>query len=339
MIDAKLHDEPGRLAALGRYDVMDTPREAPFERITGLVRAVLNVPISTLSLIDADRQWYKSCVGMESSDLPREFSFCTQTIQAREPLYVPDTVQDGRFAHLPTVTGEPFIRSYLGVPLASPDGYNLGALCALDVRPRDFSDGQIEVLKSFAALAVDELELRRIAQIDSLTGAATRRSFLLEMEKAAAKYARRRQPAVLLTLDIDHFKRVNDTFGHPSGDVVLRTASNRMEAILRTEDLLGRLGGEEFGVLLAETELHQAVKTAERLRCALQDAPFELKEPLRVTASFGISALAADRLSPELWLASADQALYSAKRNGRNRCCVAKTVEISAEPESSGRAL
>lgn len=324
MIDAKLHDEPGRLAALGRYEVMDTPREAPFERITGLVRAVLNVPISTLSLIDADRQWYKSCVGMESSDLPREFSFCTHTIQEREPLYVPDTLQDSRFAIYPTVTGAPYIRSYLGVPLANPEGFNVGALCALDVRPHEFSCGQIEVLKSFAALAVDELELRRIAQIDSLTGAATRRGFLLELEKAIAKFVRRGQSTVLLTLDIDHFKRINDAFGHPSGDAVLRTVTSRLQDMLRTEDLLGRLGGEEFGILLADTEVDRAAETAERLRGALENAPFELKEPLRVTASFGISAIGEDRLSPELWLASADEALYSAKRNGRNRCCVAE---------------
>ena len=325
MIDAKLYDEPGRLAALGRYEVMDTAREAPFERITGLVRAVLHVPISTLSLVDADRQWYKSCVGMDSSDLPREFSFCTHTIQAREPLYVPDTWKDMRFAHYPTVTGEPYIRSYLGVPLASADGFNLGALCALDVRPHEFNSGQIEVLKSFAALAVDELELRRIAQIDSLTGAVTRRSFLLEMEKAIAKFVRSGEPTALIILDIDHFKLVNDTLGHPSGDAVLRTVSSRLEAMLRKNDLLGRLGGEEFGILLADTEAHEAVRVAERLRCALMDTPFELKEPLRVTASFGISAIGGDRCSPELWLASADHALYSAKRNGRNRCWVAES--------------
>lgn len=295
---------------------MDTPREAPFERITGLVRAVLDVPISTLSLIDADRQWYKSCVGMESSDLPREFSFCTHTIHAREPLYVPDTLQDGRFALSPTVIGAPYIRSYLGVPLMNPDGYNLGALCALDVRAHEFSDAQIELLKSFAALAVDELELRRIAQIDSLTGAASRRKFLFELNKAIAMFVRRRQPAVLLTLDIDHFKSVNDTFGHPSGDTVLRTVSSRFEAMLRTEDLLGRLGGEEFSILLAQTELPQAVQTAERLRCALQNIPFERNEPLGVTASFGISPIAPDRLFPELWLAMPTKA--STPQSGRD---------------------
>ena len=172
------------MAALHRYEILDTPREPSFDRITGLVRAVLNVPISTLSLIDSDRQWYKSCVGMESTDLPRELSFCTHTIQSRSPLCVPDTLKDARFAQYPSVTGEPFIRSYLGIPLATPDGYVLGALCALDVQPREFNVGQIEVMKSFAALAENEFELRRIAQIDSLTGAATRRSFLIELEKA-----------------------------------------------------------------------------------------------------------------------------------------------------------
>ena len=330
MLDAKLQDESGRMAALHRYEILDTPREAPFERITGLVRAVLHVPISTLSLIDADRQWYKSCVGMDSSDLPRDHSFCTHTIQTRQPLVVPDTLQDARFAQYPTVTGEPFIRSYVGVPLATPDGYNLGSLCALDVQPRAFSPGQVDVLKSFAALAVDELELRRIAQIDSLTGAATRRSFLLEMEKAISKFVRRGQSATLLTMDIDHFKQVNDTYGHPAGDVVLRTVSNRLMAILRKEDLLGRLGGEEFGILLPDIELHQAIQVAEKLRCALHDSPMILNEPLRVTASFGISALEREFVSPELWLSRADQALYSAKRAGRNQCYTAAAGQVLA---------
>ena len=325
MRDTKLQDEFGRMSALHRYEILDSQREAPFDRITGLVRAVLNVPISTLSLIDADRQWYKSCFGMESADLPRELSFCTHTIQSRAALCIPDTLEDSRFAQYPSVTGEPFIRSYLGVPLATPDGYNLGALCALDVQPRHFSDGQIDVLKSFAALAENEMELRRIAQTDSLTGTATRRRFLLELEKVIASFTRRGQPAALLTLDIDHFKRVNDTYGHPVGDTVLRTVSDRLEAALRKEDLLGRLGGEEFGILLAGTDLRQAVQTAERLRCVLADSPILLNEPLGITASFGVCATDNECLSPELWLARADQALYDAKRTGRNRCSVAST--------------
>ncbi len=323
MLDEKLFDEPARLAALHRYEVLDTPREAPFERITGLVRAVLNVPISTLSLIDTDRQSYKSCVGIDSSDMPREFSFCTHTIQSREPMRIPDTLEDPRFAQYPSVVGAPFIRSYLGVPLASPDGYNIGSLCALDVQPRDFSDAQVEVLKSFAALAVDELELRRIAQTDSLTGAATRRGFLLEMEKAIARFVRKDHSVSLLTLDVDHFKGINDTFGHPAGDTVLRSITATLQSLIRKEDLVGRLGGEEFGILLGGAGLPEATLVAEELRAAIENISFPTCEDIVVTASFGIADLRADCLSPELWLASSDQALYRAKREGRNRFCAA----------------
>lgn len=330
MVDAKLQDEQGRLAALRRCEVLDTPREAPFERVTGLVRAVLNVPIATVSLIDKNRQWYKSCVGMDSADLPRELSFCTHTIQSREPLAIPDTLADPRFAHYPTVIGEPFIRSYLGVPFASPDGYNLGSLCALDTKPRTFEPAQIEVLRNFAALIADELELRRIAQYDSLTGASTRRSFLLEIEKSIATYRRSRTPASLLVLDVDHFKRINDGFGHPVGDEVLRRLSQCVQEQLRKGDLLGRLGGEEFGILLAGDDSRAAEMAANRLRNAISDLCFSEPSELNVTASFGIASLEDADATPERWVARADAALYTAKRNGRNRCVVADALELVA---------
>jgi predicted signal transduction protein with EAL and GGDEF domain len=102
-----------------------------------------------------------------------------------------------------------------GVLLAIPDGYNIGSLCAIDNKPREYSTEQIQMLKSFGALVVDELELRRIAQTDALTGASTRRGFLLEMEKMMARSSRSEMNGALRMLDIDHFKSVNDTFGHP----------------------------------------------------------------------------------------------------------------------------
>ncbi|WP_419804956.1 sensor domain-containing diguanylate cyclase [Terriglobus sp.] len=334
-MDAKLHDEQGRIAALRRYEVLDTPREAPFERVANLVRTVLNVPISTVSLIDTDRQWYKSCLGMESRELPREETFCTHTIRAREPLIVPDTLLDDRFAELAIVKGEPFIRSYAGVPLASPDGYNLGSLCAIDRQPREFSPAQIEVMKSFAALVVDELELRRIAQIDSLTEAATRRSFLLELEKAISNFNRSGRPATLLVMDVDHFKRVNDTFGHAAGDDVLRKTCTKISSLLRKADCIGRLGGEEFGILLNEAEADLAWKIAERLRQTVEELTFSGVDS-QVTASFGLAALDADLLQPDVWLARADEALYAAKHSGRNRVCVAESKAVAARTVPKG---
>lgn len=320
----KLQDEAGRVAALRRYEVLDTPAEAPFDRITKLIRVVLNVPISTVSLIDQDRQWFKSCVGMPSVEMPREQSICTHTIRSHEPLLIPDTLLDDRFATLPCVTGEPLLRSYAGIPLCSPDGYNLGSLCALDTKPRTFEPAQVDVMKNFAALVVEELELRRIAQVDSLTEAATRRSLVLEMEKAISTFRRSGRPATLLVLDVDHFKTVNDTHGHGVGDSVLRDVCATLMPMLRREDMVGRLGGEEFGVLLTATDAAQGVATAERLRKAIEELRFSGSSPFRVTASFGVAELESECDNPNGWLARADGALYAAKRSGRNRTCTAQ---------------
>ncbi|SFS04152.1 diguanylate cyclase with GAF sensor [Granulicella pectinivorans] len=323
MVDTKLEDEAGRLAALHRYEVLDTPKEAAFDRITGLVKTVLSVPICAVSLIDADRQWFKSCVGLDVDGTARDISFCTHTIKARVPMNIPDAAEDPRFAENPLVTGAPYIRSYLGVPLSSPDGYNLGSLCAIDTKPRDFDPTQIEVLKSFAAIVTNEMELRRIAQVDHLTGAATRRGFTVEVDKTISRFLRGQTPAAFVVMDIDHFKKVNDTYGHPAGDIVLRTVGTKLSELIRSGDLLGRLGGEEFGILLTGDTVEQATETAERLREALETTVIEHDPPIRITASFGIAALDAECLSFEKWLAKADAALYEAKRTGRNKCCVA----------------
>jgi diguanylate cyclase (GGDEF)-like protein len=323
MVDERqLADEQGRLAAVHRYEVLDTPAEEPFDRITKLVQMVLGVPIAVVTLIDSDRQWFKSCVGLESSGTARDVSFCTHTIQRREAMNIPDATKDSRFADNPLVTGEPFIRSYLGVPLMTPDGYNVGALCAIDRRPREFSEEQTQMLASFASLVVDELELRRIAQTDHLTGAATRRGFVLELEKQISRMKRGGQASGLILLDVDHFKQVNDTYGHPVGDAVLRNLAERVRGKLRTGDTLGRLGGEEFGILLPDADAKAAVESAERLRLAVAAEAIVQEPELRVTISLGVSAKT-EIGTPAEWIAVADEALYEAKRTGRDRVCAA----------------
>jgi diguanylate cyclase (GGDEF)-like protein len=327
--DAKLHDESGRVMALRRYEVLDTPDESQFERITSLVTAVLKVPICTVSLVDTDRQWFKSCIGLTFRQTPRETSFCTHTIRRRRPLMVPDALKDSRFMHYPIVTGEPFVRSYLGAPLCTPDGYNVGTICVYDHVPREFREDEIAVLTSFASLVVDELELRRIAQIDHLTGASTRRNFQLEMEKAMTDRQRTGRDHSLVLFDLDHFKRINDTHGHPVGDLVLQEAVRRIQHAVRPSDTVGRLGGEEFAVLLRETGLDDALKLADRLRRSLAERPVLHTPEVSMTASFGAATLQ-DIETAETWLARADEALYEAKRSGRNRCCAAEAMASTA---------
>ncbi|MEJ7926034.1 sensor domain-containing diguanylate cyclase [Sphingobium sp. AN641] len=326
----KLSDEPGRLAALERYDILDTPAEGAFDKITQLVRAVLNVPMSAVSLIDADRQWFKSHPGLEISQTPRDVAFCDHTIRDSGPMIVPDATQDPRFCDNMLVTGDPGVASYAGVPLRTPDGYNIGSLCAIDTRPRAFDPAQIEILQSLAAIIVEQMELRRIAERDFLSGALTRRAFIAEMDKAIALFDRRQRPASLLLLDIDHFKRINDSHGHPVGDRTIQAVAELCTMLKRPSDSLGRIGGEEFALLLPETDEDDALLAAQRFCEAIAKLEIEHETPIHVTASFGVAAIGTGRLHSDGWLGAADAALYEAKRGGRNRVTVAPLPRIRA---------
>lgn len=317
----KPQDEDGRLAALRRYDILDTAPEEPFDKLTELVRKVLGVPIAAVSLVDSERQWFKSIAGLNACETSRDISFCTHTIMQAEPMVVPDAALDVRFAKNPLVTGEPRIRAYLGVPLQTPDGYNIGALCAIDTKPRAFPANEVAILSNFAQLVVNELELRQIAMSDGLTSAMTRRAWVEAAEKEFARSRRYGTEASIILFDIDHFKRINDDFGHSAGDAVLRAVAQRSIATLRGSDMLGRIGGEEFAVLLPETSAEGANDMAERLRQQFADTPVAVNDTmLSVTASFGISSLSSGIDGVDDWLASADAFLYQAKASGRNRC-------------------
>ena len=317
---SQLKDEAGRLLALQRYGVLDTPPEQPFDKLTELVRSVLGVPISAVSLVDAERQWFKSIAGLSVCETSREVSFCSHAIQLRQPLVVPDATLDMRFANNPLVTGEPGIRSYLGIPLETPDGYNIGALCAIDVKPRPFSASDIAVMTKFAELVVNELELRQLAMSDGLTGTMTRRAWVEAATKEISRGQRHDTPASIILFDIDHFKKVNDVHGHPAGDLVLQTLSQRCFGILRDSELMGRIGGEEFAIILPATDAEGALALAERMRAQFAETPVDIDgTALSVTASFGVCSLSSGIPDAAVWLARADTALYAAKAAGRNR--------------------
>ncbi len=159
--------EPGlyeveRLAALRSYEVLDTPVEASFDALTGLVAQLLDVPIALVSLVDAERQWFKSRHGLAVSETPRDVAFCDHVVRDEAPLVVTDARVDPRFAANPLVLGDPGVRFYAGVPLRDREGYVLGTLCAIDRAPRELTDRQREALACLAEQAVALLELRRV---------------------------------------------------------------------------------------------------------------------------------------------------------------------------------
>lgn len=317
-----LGDENGRLAALERLEVLDTPIEEPFEHIVSLVRSVLDVPIVAVSLLDKNRQWFKASAGLTVRETPRNVSFCSHAIEQAEPLIVSNAQLDPRFADNALVLAEPGIRSYAGVQLRTVEGYMVGALCVIDLKPREFSAHELSILSNFAKIVERELELRQIAECDSLTGALTRRAFYQKADDEIERFQRYGRPASLVLADLDHFKSVNDTHGHASGDAVLCAATKLVVQTIRPIDSLGRLGGEEFAVLLPETDGAAALDAANRFRRLLAATSVSLPRgsALRVTASFGIAQLSADIRTAQQWVAAADLALYAAKQAGRNQC-------------------
>ena len=315
-------DEPARLAALRRYEVLDTGPEQGFDKITLLLKTLLKVPITAISLIDSNRQWFKSRQGLSVCETPRDISFCTHTIQQSTPMIIPDARLDSRFRSSPLVTGDPHIRSYAGVPLITPDGYHIGSLCAIDTVPRDFSTAEIDLLGQLGGIVIQQLELRRIAAVDGLTGAMTRSAFSVEAQAAISIWNRHHVESALIVFDLDHFKLVNDGHGHGMGDEVLKTISANLSATLRPTDSFGRLGGEEFAVVLIGADLKEAVAAAERFRKLIEHTSFKANSQVRVTASFGIAALAQGIETYADWIRIADLGLYSAKRSGRNQCSV-----------------
>jgi PAS domain S-box-containing protein len=176
--------EDRRLSVLERYDVLDTPREATFDEITGLAAAACDAPIAIVNFIARDRQWGKSCFGVESSDVPRAHSFCAVAIGQREPMIVEDTLADPRFVDNPLVTGEPHLRFYAGVPLITPDGLAIGSLCVCDRVPRSLTRQQTSYLEVLARQVMSQLELRyAVAQLQrEMTRRTRTETFLRDSE-------------------------------------------------------------------------------------------------------------------------------------------------------------
>ena len=152
--------EDRRLAALRASRILDTPREAAFDRIASLAARMLGVPISAVSFVDSDRQWFKATCGLDIRQTSRAVSFCAHAIHSDDVFVVPDAAADPRFADNALVTGAPHIRFYAGAPLLTPEGLALGTLCIIDQRPRSLNKRQRAILRDLAALVVDELALR-----------------------------------------------------------------------------------------------------------------------------------------------------------------------------------
>jgi diguanylate cyclase (GGDEF)-like protein len=315
----KPKNEAGRLAALEDHQILDTPPDEAFDRITRLACRILKTPIALVSLVDAERQWLKSRQGLDAKEIPREFAFCAHAICDQEVMVVPDATADTRFADNPFVTQEPKIRFYAGAQLSDDSGHNLGTLCVIDTTPREIDDEQRAMLRDLASIIVDEMNLRRLASVDPLTGLPNRRHFMQLCEQEHRRALRYSHGLSIAIFDIDQFKLVNDRHGHDAGDAVLRAVSGFCTEALRAYDTVGRYGGDEFALLMPHTTLDQAEMLAGRLRALASKQCVDVHDAeVTFTISVGVTSCRVGEETIKDALARADEALYDAKAGGRN---------------------
>ena len=281
-------DEEARLKTLRSLNILDTSSDERFDRLTRMAKRVFEVPIALVSLVDDNRQWFKSCVGLSVSETPRDISFCGHAILGDEIFIINDATKDERFADNPLVLNDPNIRFYAGCPLRSLNGSKLGTLCIIDQKPRSLNEDDYETLKDLASMVEREIAALQLATIDELTNILNRRGFMMLAEHSLNLCARQEILASLVFFDLDKFKSINDKFGHAEGDRALAAFANQMEGDLRDSDLFARLGGDEFVLLLTNTSEVLAKEIIERFRLSLEKFNLNAKRGYDICFSYGI---------------------------------------------------
>ncbi|MEJ2603032.1 MAG: sensor domain-containing diguanylate cyclase [Gammaproteobacteria bacterium] len=313
--------------------LLNTTLEERLERIVRVAGAALGVPVTAVTVVDDDRQWFKALCGWDAFETAVAESLCSRTVRSGETVIIRDLAEDNEFNGHPWVIGEPGFRFYAGVPLQSDPSFVRGTLCVMDTVPRELDAHQRQVLSDLATLAERELltvalhdahrELlaklttsRRNALIDPLTRVWNRRGGLVLLERTLGTGAAAEGFAVCM-IDIDEFKQVNDHHGHRAGDRALRVLAKTLVSCLRSDDVVCRLGGDEFLVVMQGVDRETAEAVLERIRARLRETTVRTtgNALLRLSVSVGIGIFdpeAGGTLTDAL--EAADRDLYRAKR-------------------------
>jgi len=308
-------DERTRLETLRSLKLLDTSPSERFDRLTRIARRMFGVPISLVSLVDDNRQWFKSRQGLDATETPRDISFCGHAILDDDIFIVPDATKDNRFVDNPLVTDNPNIRFYAGVPLRVSNGSKIGTLCIIDEKPREFSEEDLELLRDLAEMVQQEIAAVQLSNMDELTLISNRRGFVALAQHAIEISKRKKYPASLVYLDMNKFKQINDNFGHAEGDKALVAFAELMRNNFRDSDVFARLGGDEFAVLLTDTSVENVEDVLTRFDSAVNHDNQQAQRGYDLCYSVGIAAFDPERHSSvEDLLAEADTLMYQHKK-------------------------
>jgi diguanylate cyclase (GGDEF)-like protein len=314
----KPDNEIARLASLHGLGILDTAPEERFDSITRIAKRLFDVSIALVSLVDDDRQWFKSCQGLGVSETPREISFCGHAILEADVLVVEDTREDERFHDNPLVTAPPGIRFYAGAPLSLSNQARIGTLCIIDDKPRVFAQEDQAMLSDLASMVEREIAAMQLALTDELTKVSNRRGFQGLCSHALKMCRRLEESAVLCYFDLDGFKAINDTYGHAEGDLTLEEFSLVLRETFRESDVPGRIGGDEFAVLAIGTTEEGIDAALQRLGHSLAERTKRASRPYEIQFSAGIVKFDPLRHHEVVDLMDeADKAMYQRKRSKR----------------------
>lgn len=266
--DQDCHAEVRRLHALHDLNILDTRPEEAYDRITRLAAKIFNVPISLVSLVDRDRQWFKSRVGVSISETSRDIAFCAEAIMEERPLVVPDTHLDPRFSKNPLVLKSPYMRFYAGVPLVYSDGSKLGTLCIIDTQPKEITDRELDILGDLAAMVQEELCRTISEKTDALTSALKHAAF--EEQAQSLLMHSENTESQLLFLGLCNFKHIVVRCGRQEANARLRAFGHLLASHLGRNDIFSRVGNDEFVVLFAGKPPAQVVEWITDLKAIMK---------------------------------------------------------------------
>lgn len=309
-------DEKTRIDALRSLNILNSSPQERFDRITRLAKRIFGVPVALVTLIDADRQWFLSSLGLDIKETSRDISFCGHAILCDEIFTVPDAALDPRFSDNPLVTDAPNIRFYAGCPISESNGSKLGALCLIDQSPRDFDEEDKLLLRDLACLVEQEIVAIQLATLDELTMIANRRGFEVLSQQAMSLCKRMNGAATIVFIDLDKFKLINDTYGHAEGDYALQVFSNILRDVFRNSDVIGRIGGDEFAVLLTMASASETEEMIHRLKTAISEHSKKASRGYILEFSYGIAEFdSAKHDAINSLLSAADAQMYQQKKS------------------------
>jgi len=345
MLHTKLRavsDGQARLESLRRMLTLGGPSENDYQRVTRLAQHLFDAPITFVSVLDGQNQYMMSPLGMAPMAIPYHDTLCQHVVETKTRIECQDATLDERFRLAYPVVHAPHIRFYVGQPVRNAEGHVIGALCIADTVARNpLSPEQIGLLEDLAYLLEATIALRylsfsheralifassmvREGMRDALTEVFNRRGIIDMANHAYARCLHEHRSFALALVDLDHFKTINDQFGHLVGDVALKEAARRIQRGLRGGDIVGRWGGEEFLVVLPGSNPSVLQDVGNKLVQCIQGPFNEQGCEFELSASIGLVGMATPRevFNEMSWLEAADQALYIAKERGRSQAVV-----------------